>query len=856
MANPCDCEEFEDSIRRATKLADYINTLCPNTIYTILFISGSIECQSVFYHCEEIPTPPKRYKWGEVIDSSSFCELRNISLKRVHPDIVSILFVSSHDLFYKNLTVCPSYSYYQFRKTKFFKYFTISDIENDNQINMTGLVEIWTKAFNDVDNAYILERAFDSYLLEKTPITTGWWYLKRDPGTGNTSEYEFEEKSFVAEKVDHEENPIYYHWLHEKHNFDNYSTGIILNNIFEYPTIRNNFCQFILMDKKDNLENILKQVYNHSIMCGSNFKIIFVYDRLSENAIRLVKELVKNKIPVSILIPVTFKHSFNNAKCEFLDNIGSKEVKFGYLMPIEICHLQEFFNNYSKDKFAKLLNDPDSHMYVFYYTELEEKVKLGATRIFRLRKILLEKCIRLVTKIRETDASVGFMLTGYPKVSKLYDSLLFIQNYVKYMYLLNRWALKEKNTVIFIGNAVDGTVNFLNETKFDAVGWYSFNKNIGKFETKRQQALRLSVSAYSNSSLNTQLSNQLELSKNQAMLILCISVVLVLCVALVVTLVAQQYYRKRLNSEEIKRFFSGSLCKSKLQGLDEQAEPYDKARYEIPVDKFKINEDKILGSGEFGKKIRGTVLIDGVEVDVAVKTSNPYNLNKLTLKGLLSEIKVLCYLETHDNILQIIGANTASIKDGKVFIFLELCSLGSLEKFLRQTCPLQNTTENLTSCTLSVSENNYLNTNKKASVTLDQSLSQELYQWSTEICNGMAYLAEKQVVHADLATRNVLISLRREAKICDFGLSRRLYNYGQYVKSQQEPLPWKWMAPEALRLNTFDEKTDVWAYGVTLWEIYSLGCIPFSGISWDANFAAMLEGGLRMPKPQYEEKQM
>ncbi len=120
----------------------------------------------------------------------------------------------------------------------------------------------------------------------------------------------------------------------------------------------------------------------------------------------------------------------------------------------------------------------------------------------------------------------------------------------------------------------------------------------------------------------------------------------------------------------------------------------------------------------------------------------------------------------------------------------------------------------------------------------------------------MAYLATKHVVHADLATRNVLLNIRNEAKICDFGLSRKLYNYTNYVKTQQEPLPWKWMAPESLRFMHFNEKTDVWAYGVTLWEIYSLGSTPYAGLCWDVNFVQMLERGLRLSKPEFEEKGM
>jgi hypothetical protein len=72
----------------------------------------------------------------------------------------------------------------------------------------------------------------------------------------------------------------------------------------------------------------------------------------------------------------------------------------------------------------------------------------------------------------------------------------------------------------------------------------------------------------------------------------------------------------------------------------------------------------------------------------------------------------------------------------------------------------------------------------------------------------------------------------------------------------KEPLPWRWLAVDTLRDLEFSHESDVWAYGVTLWEIFSLGELPFSEINWSPNFVNDLEGGLRLKKPKYSTHSM
>lgn len=165
---------------------------------------------------------------------------------------------------------------------------------------------------------------------------------------------------------------------------------------------------------------------------------------------------------------------------------------------------------------------------------------------------------------------------------------------------------------------------------------------------------------------------------------------------------------------------------------------------------------------------------------------------------------------------------------GTVYVFVELCELGSLQAYLR-TVHLDDDIKP-----------------KNIGLILD-----EFHRWCREIAGGMKFIAEKKVVHADLATRNILLSSDRTVKISDFGLARKLYNYAQYTKKQKEPLPWRWMAPESLDHMIFNEKSDLWAFGVTLWEIYSLGRTPYPGLSWTSDFTRQLEDGqLRLGKPR------
>lgn len=116
-------------------------------------------------------------------------------------------------------------------------------------------------------------------------------------------------------------------------------------------------------------------------------------------------------------------------------------------------------------------------------------------------------------------------------------------------------------------------------------------------------------------------------------------------------------------------------------------------------------------------------------------------------------------------------------------------------------------------------------------------------KFATDTCAGMAYLELKKVVHRDLAARNVLISEDNTAKVCDFGLA----SYDKLVQLSG-PVPVKWTAPESLKFGKFSSKSDMWSFGILLYEIYSFGRMPYPKLLAD-DVVKRVENGYRMEAP-------
>lgn len=123
-----------------------------------------------------------------------------------------------------------------------------------------------------------------------------------------------------------------------------------------------------------------------------------------------------------------------------------------------------------------------------------------------------------------------------------------------------------------------------------------------------------------------------------------------------------------------------------------------------------------------------------------------------------------------------------------------------------------------------------------------------LVLFSYQLCTALSYLESKKFVHRDIAARNVLVSAHDCVKLADFGLSR-LIEEDCYYKASKGKLPIKWMAPESINFRRFTTASDVWMFGVCVWEICMLGVKPFQGVK-NSEVIGKLEQGHRLSLPQ------
>ncbi|XP_039298982.1 vascular endothelial growth factor receptor 2 [Nilaparvata lugens] len=129
--------------------------------------------------------------------------------------------------------------------------------------------------------------------------------------------------------------------------------------------------------------------------------------------------------------------------------------------------------------------------------------------------------------------------------------------------------------------------------------------------------------------------------------------------------------------------------------------------------------------------------------------------------------------------------------------------------------------------------------------------TEDLLCWSFQTACGMEYLASRKVLHGDLAARNILLAENNIIKICDFGMSKNMHYEDNYCKKGKQLLPVKWLSIEAMRDREFSVYSDIWSFGVVLWEFFSLARTPYPGLEGVQELYKKLESGYRMERPVF-----
>ncbi|XP_058813312.1 fibroblast growth factor receptor homolog 1-like isoform X2 [Topomyia yanbarensis] len=262
------------------------------------------------------------------------------------------------------------------------------------------------------------------------------------------------------------------------------------------------------------------------------------------------------------------------------------------------------------------------------------------------------------------------------------------------------------------------------------------------------------------------------------------------------------------------------------------------SEYEFPIDlnwefqRSKLALGKNLGEGAFGKVVMAEAqgLVKGqTSTVVAVKMLKEGHTDA-DVKDLVCEMEVMKMIGKHVNIINLLGC---CCKDGPLYVIVEYAPHGNLKDFLRSH-----------RFGTSMYEDSVSGEKEKKILTL-----KELISFAYQIARGMEHLASRRCIHRDLAARNVLVSDGFVMKIADFGLARDIHSQEYYRKTTTGKLPIRWMAPESLEEKFYDSQSDVWSFGVLLWEIMTLGGNPYSSIpTWD-NLLEHLKKGKRLEQP-------
>ncbi|XP_064646613.1 epidermal growth factor receptor-like isoform X2 [Lineus longissimus] len=302
-----------------------------------------------------------------------------------------------------------------------------------------------------------------------------------------------------------------------------------------------------------------------------------------------------------------------------------------------------------------------------------------------------------------------------------------------------------------------------------------------------------------------------ELNSSKMNIVIGASVACILIVIIGIIIIAYWCRQRMLAKENMLKLTA------RMSGYDESvpltptdAKP-DLAKLRL-IKESELRKGGIIGSGAFGTVYKGVWVPEGenVKIPVAIKVLSEGTCPSQN-KELLEEARIMTSVD-----------NTYCIR------ILAVCMTAQM-MLVSQLMPL--------GCLLDYVRKNKANIGSKA-----------LLNWCTQIAKGMTYLEDRAIVHRDLAARNVLVQSPTLVKITDFGLAKLLdYDEEEYHAAGGK-MPIKWLALECIQHRVFTHKSDVWSYGVTVWELFTYGQRPYENVR-ARDVPDLLEKGERLPQP-------
>lgn len=271
-----------------------------------------------------------------------------------------------------------------------------------------------------------------------------------------------------------------------------------------------------------------------------------------------------------------------------------------------------------------------------------------------------------------------------------------------------------------------------------------------------------------------------------------------------------------------RRTYSRRTTEATLNSLGISDELKEKLQ-DVMVDRHKLTLGKTLGEGEFGSVMEGLLTQEESALKVAVKTMKIAICTRSEMEDFLREAACMKEFD-HPNVMRLLGVCLQTVESEgypSPVVILPYMKHGDLHSYLLYSrlgdCPV------------------YLP-------------SQMLVKFMTDIARGMEYLSSKNFIHRDLAARNCMLNENMNVCVADFGLSKKIYNGDYYRQGRISKMPVKWIAIESLADRVYTTKSDVWSFGVTMWEIATRGQTPYPGVE-NSEIYDYLRQGNRLKQP-------